>query len=113
MLGGYRARRRLYNGRLRAAVLTLLLGAAAALARRGVLDGAGRGGGHERDGARCGGELDWEGAVAERLLVLFGAVQKGEGASPHDKVGVDVILADAGVGGQVGVGVRESRIAPG
>lgn len=112
MLGGCWARRRFYNGRLRAAVLTLLLGAAAALARRGVLEGAGPGGGHERDGARGGGELDWEGSMAERLLVLLGAVQKGEGASPHDEVGVDVILADAGVGGQVGVGVREGRVAP-
>ena len=49
--------------------------------------------------------------MVDSLLVLFGAVQEGAVAALHNQVGVDVVLADAGVGGQVGFGVRTGRVA--
>ena len=40
-----------------------------------------------------------------------GAVQEGQASTLAGEVDVDVLLADAGVGGEVGFGVRKGRVA--
>ncbi len=110
-LGRRGAGRRLHDGRLRV-VLLLLLRQHSRAGGGGDGDGGGGVGGRgERDGARGRCELAWDDAVAERLLVLLGAVQEGQVAALDGEVGVDVVLGEAGVGGQVGVWVRERRVA--
>lgn len=80
-------------------------------AAAGLLYGVAGGRGCERDGTRVGRELRGYDTMADCLFVLLGAVQEGSVAALHDQVGVDIVLPDAGIGGQVGVGVRTGRVA--